>query len=150
MTIDSLTPVVTVKPLEWEYVAGKIWDARALGGIYRVRFEDGAWVAFKYGDTFRADREAEEEAKAEAQKDWERRVLSCLILPDASQAPRSGYSQTTEVREITEANVDEYALALTKRIEREFYYDHPGGAVQVRAKAQALISEAIRNAQSKA
>lgn len=40
-------------------------------------------------------------------------------------------------------NADALALDLTKRIEREFYHDQPGGATQTRAKVQSIISDAL-------
>lgn len=40
------------------------------------------------------------------------------------------------------------ALDLAKRIEREFYHDQAGGAVQTRAKVQVIIAEALSQASS--
>lgn len=39
--------------------------------------------------------------------------------------------------------VDEAALDLTKRIEREFYHDWPGGALETHVKVRAIIAEAL-------
>jgi hypothetical protein len=72
---------VKVKALVWERLSSKIWDASAVGGLYRIRYENETWTAFKYGGTFRADRGTEQEAKAAAQLDYETRILSALDLP---------------------------------------------------------------------
>jgi hypothetical protein len=40
-------------------------------------------------------------------------------LPDASQAPRSGYSQTTEVREITEEKARVYSFIINGPLDAE-------------------------------
>lgn len=41
------------------------------------------------------------------------------------------------------AKLEALTLDLTKRIEREFYYDQPGGAVQTRSKVQSILSDAL-------
>lgn len=40
--------IYRIKPLEWEQVSSKIFDARAAGmGMYRIQFKSGCWMAFK-------------------------------------------------------------------------------------------------------
>jgi hypothetical protein len=99
--LRSATPMPGVKALEWDRVSSKIWDARALGGLYRVKqADDETWTAFKYGDTFRADRPTADEAKAAAQADFEARIISALSAHPA--------------REISEAEVARIDLATLK------------------------------------
>lgn len=155
---DSLTPVVTVKPLEWLVWSKNSNDARAVTpwGVYYVEGHARKADAYlSFANKGLGSFPSFLSAKEAAQSDLESRVASILITPDASQAylagslsklvdrcetlvnavtmndtealrlcsltianvvrdardellllrqqaPRSGYSQTTEVREITE------------------------------------------------
>jgi hypothetical protein len=74
---------VRVKELVWERISSRIYDASAAGlGLYRIQSKDDCWMAYKYGDTFRADRGTLDEAKAAAQADYEARVRSALTWSD--------------------------------------------------------------------
>lgn len=61
------------------------------------------------------------------------RIIPLYAAPPASPTDEMVASQ----------DLDAQALDLTKRIEREFYHDHPGGSVQVRAKVQSIIRAAL-------
>jgi hypothetical protein len=128
MTIDSLTPVVTVKPLEWENYPSE--GGRIISGSTKRFIMKRALHAFRaYFIEYDEDKDAywatdgllgkeiagpfnnDYEARGACDAHFGSRIMESLALPDASQAPRSGYSQTTEVREITEEMVRAAAKA---------------------------------------
>lgn len=84
---------VKVRGLEWKQTSPKLWEAKVVFGTYCVnRVDDETWMAFQYGDTFRADRSTIEDAKAAAQADFERRILACIDISHAPTQPvREGW-----------------------------------------------------------
>lgn len=72
---------VTVKPLEWGAVSSRIFAAKGVVGLYRVKQYDDHWAAFLYGTGFNAERTTADEAKAAAQADYEARIRSALVSP---------------------------------------------------------------------
>ena len=40
-----------LKPLKWEVVSEKRWDAESMGILYKVRCIEGAWMSFANGVT---------------------------------------------------------------------------------------------------
>lgn len=135
----STGEAVAVKPLEWEEQADGL-VGRGGGYQYKIRTPNmtpgwRAWVsaygaAMSVGGTIVTMRAlGRQDAVSICQADYEARIRSALVPASAVEAAG--------------ADIDEKSLLLTKRIEREFYRDHPGGNTQVRAKVQAIIADAL-------
>lgn len=76
----KLADRVKVKPLEWVEPTGW-WNAEAqcVFGLYAVhRYRKDRWTVFLNGDEIKSGILTEAEAKAAAQADFERRILSAL------------------------------------------------------------------------
>lgn len=76
---------VTVKPLEWEHVAGSIYDADGSGSLYRIVLRGDDWKLARSGEYLGAYYTLEG-AQDGAQSDYEQRILSAL----SSQAQTTG------------------------------------------------------------
>lgn len=64
-------------------------------------------------------------------------------MMDVFTIPLYAAPPVATAKPVASQDLDAQALDLTKRIEREFYHDHPGGSVQVRAKVQSIIRSAL-------
>lgn len=82
-----VSEAVGVKPLVWEEVSDRCWDADGLGKLYRVlkRSEETATLktgVYDRGDDF----PSKAAAVAAAQADFEARVRSCLVSAPIAEA----------------------------------------------------------------
>jgi hypothetical protein len=108
--------------LVWEPEGGThgIYAEDGFGGLY-FAYDDGAWSS--------------------PRKSFPAPLDGSGSIETAKVAAQAHHALTHPAPPL--AVTDEMALALTKQIEREFYRDHPGGAVQVRAKVQSIIADAL-------
>lgn len=72
---------VRVKKLEWGEGNFDCVIANTPFGLYRV-FSDGGWCGLHSNGFIAKSNNPEEAAKVAAQADFERRVLSCLEMPN--------------------------------------------------------------------
>ncbi len=104
---EAVPPAVKVKPLEWVDLTGSgyAWNAINIAGIYGIRTNgpEEIWLTFD-GNGMGGRFYNLEDAKAAAQADFERRILSAL-----ANAPSPGQPATEQpdVREDHEALIDE-------------------------------------------
>lgn len=70
---------IRVKPLVWEQVSDRCWDADGMGKLYRVMARDGgAVIRHSHLDRGGERFESVEAAKAASQADYAARVLSVI------------------------------------------------------------------------
>ena len=96
---------VAVEVLEWEEVSSRIFDAKGVVGLYRVKRYDDHWSAFLYGTGFNAERETADEAKAAAQDHYERMIRSALepSLHNPQTSPHTIHGAVTALERVSAA-----------------------------------------------
>lgn len=84
----ALAPQVKVKPLEWEELSERCWDADGMGKLYRVMKRIDGSAKLKHGvydhGVDYADLDA---AKSAAQADYTSRIMSALNAPQVKETP---------------------------------------------------------------
>ncbi len=77
--------MITVKPLEWEEVSERCWDADGMGKLYRLmRREDGT-AKLKHGVyDHGTEYPSFETAKSAAQADYTARIMSALATTETN------------------------------------------------------------------
>jgi hypothetical protein len=89
---------VKVNALEWEEVSSRIFDAKGVCGLYRVKRYDDHWAAYLFGSAFNAERSTADEAKAAAQADYEARIRSALAHPSIGDSEAGAESSLRNVQ----------------------------------------------------